>query len=83
MNEQFHSLLSVVIIPQVIDLISKEECIDEIEAIDQFYSSKTYDSLCDEKTKTWHYGPLALFEMWKQERKTGKLIYPDEDVHYE
>lgn len=35
-----------------------------IEALNRIYQSETYRQLEDEKTKLWHYGPVALYEMF-------------------
>lgn len=78
MDEKFNAILSIAIIPQVIDLIADKEKMDEISAIDVFYSSKTYDLLANEKTKMWHYSPLTLYMIWKSEQETGNIIFPEE-----
>lgn len=35
-----------------------------IEALNRIYESETYRRLEDEETKLWHYGPVALYEMF-------------------
>lgn len=35
------------------------------EAMRKFYQSDTYRRLEDESTKLWHYGPVALYEEYK------------------
>ncbi len=78
MDEKFNAILSVILIPQVIDLIMKNESIDDIEALNTFYKSKTYDLLSNEETKLWHYSPLMLYSIWKSETETGDVILPEE-----
>lgn len=78
MDEQFNSLLSIVIIPQVVDLIVKKETLDDISALTEFYLSKTYEALAKEETKVWHFSPLTIYMMWKNERKTGDVLFPEE-----
>lgn len=34
------------------------------EALKRIYQSSTYRQLEDEKTKLWHYGPVALYQMF-------------------
>ncbi len=34
------------------------------EALRRFYSSATYQGLQDEKTKLWHLGAVALYELY-------------------
>lgn len=37
------------------------------EALNRIYRSETYRQLEDEETKLWHYGPVALYEMFLEE----------------
>lgn len=78
MDVKFNAILSVAIIPQVIDLIEKNEVLDENSALNNFYKSKTYEFLSDEETKMWHYSPLTIYSIWKSEQETGDLIWPEE-----
>ena len=78
MDQKFTTLLSVVIVPKVIELIIQKENLDEIYAITQFYESKTYEALAKEETKVWHFSPLTIFSMWKYEKETGILLFPEE-----
>ena len=73
-----YSILSIVLIPQIVDLIVKNEGLDDISTINEFYHSKTYDMPAKEETKMWHFSPLAIFSMWKHEKETGEAIYPEE-----
>lgn len=38
-----------------------------VDAMMLFYASATYRNLQDESTKFWHYGPVALYEIWCDE----------------
>ncbi len=78
MDEKFNTLLSISIIPEVVDLIVKNEGIDDIFAINEFYNSQTYLLLSKEETKFWHYSPLTLFLIWKNEKDTGNILFPEE-----
>ena len=77
MDEKFSAMLSVILVPQIIDIIIKKEKMIEDEALVRFYLSKTYKLLSDEKGKLWHYSPLTLYEIWKNEYKTGELVLPE------
>ena len=77
-SEQFRSILSVTIIPYVIELIVREAKLGEIAAAESFYQSKTFELLSREETKLWHYSPLTLFNMWANELKTGEVQFPEE-----
>lgn len=38
-----------------------------IEALNRIYQSETYRQLEDEETKLWHYGPVALYQMFLEQ----------------
>lgn len=78
MDEKFNSILSIVLIPQVVSLISEKEHLDEISALNEFYQSKVYDLLSNEETKMWHYSSLNIYMMWKHEKETKEVVFPEE-----
>ena len=78
MDEKFPAILSVALIPQTIALIAEKEGVDDLEALRAFYDSKVYELLANEETKLWHFSPLTLYTMWKQEQETGKIDFPEE-----
>lgn len=78
MDEKFNSVLSIIIIPQTVSLIAEKEHIDEMKALDEFYKSKVYIMLTQEETKMWHYSPLTVYNMWKHEKETGEVFFPEE-----
>lgn len=78
MDEKFNAILSVALIPKIIDLIVNEKSLNENSALNTFYHSKTYELLSDENTKLWHYSPLMLYTIWKSEQETGSIIFPEE-----
>ncbi len=78
MDEKFNSILSIVIIPQTVDLIVKKEGLDDISAISEFYNSKTCEMLAKEETKMQHFSPMTIYMMWKYEKETGKIVSPEE-----
>ena len=78
MDEKFNSILSIALIPQTIDLIVKNEGLDDIAAMNQFYQSRIYELLSKEETKMWHFSPMTIYIMWKHERETGEIVFPEE-----
>jgi hypothetical protein len=78
MDETFNSILSIALIPQTVDLIVTKEGLDDISAMNEFYNSKTYEMLAREETKMWHFSPMTVYSMWKQEKETGKVVFPEE-----
>lgn len=78
MDEKFNSILSIALIPQTVDLIVKNEGLDDIAAMNAFYHSKTYEMLAKEETKMWHFSPMTVYSMWKNEKETGEVVFPEE-----
>lgn len=78
MDEKFSSILSIALIPQTVDLIVKNEGLDDISAMNEFYYSKTYEMLEKEETKMWHFSPMTVYSMWKHEKETGEIVFPEE-----
>ena len=37
------------------------------EALNRIYRSETYRQLEDEETKLWHYGPVALYQLFLEQ----------------
>lgn len=78
MDEKFNSILSIALIPQIVDLIVNKEGFDNISAMNEFYHSKTYEMLSKEETKMWHFSPMTVYSMWKHEKETGEVVFPEE-----
>ena len=78
MDERRFSSQLFLIAPQIIELIITKCQIDEEKATELLYKSELYAQLEDEKTKLWHLSPLALFEMFCEEREAGRITYPEE-----
>ena len=78
MDEKFNSIFSLALIPQTVDLIVNNEGLDDISAMNEFYNSQTYEMLAKEETKMWHFSPMTIYSMWKHEKETGQLVFPEE-----
>ncbi len=78
MDEKFNSVLSIVLIPQTVALIVERDGLDDISAMNEFYQSKIYELLSKEETKMWHYSPLTVYMMYKHEKETGEVVFPEE-----
>ncbi len=78
MDNSFNSLLSIVLVPGVVELIIKNMEVDEFRALKLFYNSETYTLLSNEKTKVWLYSPKTIYLMWSSENKTGQILFPEE-----
>ena len=80
MDAKFHSILSIALIPQTVDLIVRKEGLDDISAMNAFYQSKTYEMLSKEETKMWHFSPMTVYSIWKYENTTGEIVFPEEGL---
>ena len=50
------------------EMLSDEQQIGIVEAVKKIYASATYKRLEKEETKLWHYGPVALYQDYVNER---------------
>ena len=76
-NEQFKSVLQLNN-PLIIREIVKTQKVNEKKAIELFYSSSLYEKYADESTKLWHFSPVVMADLLKQELETGEIEYPVE-----
>ena len=76
-EKQLHGILTL-ILPQLIALIAEKQKIEELQATEELYQSELYALLEDEATKLWHLSPLMLYEMFAEEKQTGKITFPEE-----
>ena len=66
------------IVPRLIKSIMEELNVPEKEAFTLLYSSKLYEKLDREETKLWHLSVPTLYKMFREERETGNITYPEE-----
>jgi len=78
MSEDGFSTLLTVVVPPVVRLIGERFGLDETAATEAFYDSQVYEWLSDEKSKTWHLGPVAICDLYEQERRGEPLSWPEE-----
>ena len=78
MNEEQFSAMLTMIVPPIINQITKNSNVDDDKAIFHFYQSKLYQELSDEKSKLWHYSAMMLYTMYQDELLTGSYDYPEE-----
>ncbi|MGF7046821.1 hypothetical protein J2T13_001323 [Paenibacillus sp. DS2015] len=61
------------------DLVAKIEVelnVSDNDAITELYSSRLYEILEQENTKIWQYSTEKLFELFLEEKKSGKISFP-------
>jgi hypothetical protein len=66
------------IVPRLIKTIMEKMGASEKDALTMLYSSKLYEQLDRDETKLWHLSVPTLFEMFREERETGQITYPEE-----
>ena len=60
-------------VQSIITMIKEHFNINYSEAMAMFYKSKVYKSLENEKAKMWYFSSNALFNMFLEEKETGKF----------
>ncbi len=76
MDKQIQTIITICIIPQVVSLIAEKEDISEETATKNFYNSLTYKMLAEEDMDLWHYSPLTIYSLYKDEKEKGNIILP-------
>ena len=76
-SEKFKTLLSLSVIPQVVDLIMKGRDLGYIDAMEMFYRSKTFDIVSNKFTDAWHLSPLVIYDVLCREEKDGVVDFPE------
>ena len=75
-QNQFEAIMPY-ISENLVTMISEKDNISVTEAISSLYQSKLYEFLEKEETKVWHYSTETLYLLYKQEKKNGKVEFPD------
>ncbi len=66
------------IVPSLVRMIMEKQDMTEKDALTEFYASELYRQLEREETKLWHLSVPTLYDLWLEERETGKITYPEE-----
>lgn len=56
---------------EISTIIAKNRNINPMDGLRIFLNSQTYAMLCDDELDMWEFSPLALYDMWENEVKTG------------
>jgi hypothetical protein len=65
-----------IICSALVEKIVTELKISDKDAVTQLYSSRLYEMLEREETKVWQYSTEKLFELFLEERNSGKISFP-------
>jgi hypothetical protein len=60
----------------LVEMIMAELNLSDKEAVIELYSSHLYEMLEQEETKIWQYSTEKLFEMFLEQRISGKISFP-------
>ncbi|MBU3218146.1 hypothetical protein LL033_14500 [Clostridium estertheticum] len=75
--KEFQTILQV-IVSRLVQMIAKEMIISDKDALNNLYSSKLYEKLEQQETKVWHLSVPTLYNIYIEEIKTGKIVFPEE-----
>lgn len=78
MSETNMKVMLEFIIPRLVRMLMEKQSLTEKEALTQLYSSELYRQLEQEETKLWHLSVPELYELWVEEKETGRITYPEE-----
>ena len=65
------------IVTPLVSLIAERDHVDEDTALRNLYASKLYQDLEIEETKVWHYSAETLYTLYREEKETGEITYPE------
>ena len=77
MSEQQLTALLPGITASLATLISERDGLDEDCALRELYASQLYQDLETEDTKVWHYSAETLYTLYREEKETGMINYPE------
>jgi hypothetical protein len=60
----------------IVEQLIKGHTMSLEDALEYLYSSQLYALLECEETKMWHYSPQMLMYLLENEKRTGKLVFP-------
>lgn len=77
MDKNKFDVIFPIICADLAEKIKNELNLNEKDAIKELYSSYLYEKLEQEETKIWQYSTEKLFEIFLEERTTGKIVFPE------
>ena len=75
-QKHFFAIMPYIIV-DLVKMITKKTNMSEVDSIELLYNSRLYALLEQEETKLWHYSTDMLYYLFKQEQKTGNIVFPD------
>jgi hypothetical protein len=74
-KNKFDAVFPIICSALVKQIIVKLDLSDK-EGVTNLYSSHLYEMLEQEETKGWQYSTEKLFELFLEERNSGKITFP-------
>lgn len=65
-----------IISADLVEKIAVQLNLSDKDAVTELYSSHLYEMLEQEETKFWQYSTEKLFEMFLEQRNSGKISFP-------
>lgn len=75
-KDKFNAVFPI-ICSSIIEKMVNELNIPEEKAITELYLSSLYGKLEQEESKIWQYSTEKLFDLFLEERNTGKITFPE------
>ena len=70
-NTRTRETVMEVLDTEVAKLIASNRGISDMDGLRLFLDSKTHEMLANDDMKLWYFSPLAIFDIWENEVKTG------------
>ena len=77
MDKEKFAAVFPVICSSLAQKIIDNQFFTEDKLFDKLYRSNLYEKLEKEETKVWQYSSEKLFDLLKEEIRTGKSTFPD------
>ncbi len=74
-KSKFNAVFSI-IVGALVKKIAITLNLSDKDAITELYSSHLYEILEKEETKFWQYSTEKLYEMFLEQRNSGKITFP-------
>ena len=78
MNEDQFSAMLAIIVPPIIEQITKNSNVDDEKAISRYYQYTLKQELSDEKSKMCHYSQMPQYTKYQEDLQTSTYDYPEE-----
>ena len=71
MNETIAATILIYYNSEISKMIAEKYGYDDMDSLREFLNSETYKMLSNKELEMWDFSPIALFDMWENEKITG------------